>query len=103
MTTEELGKLLETSGLPVAYNAFPIGDAPALPFICYLYDDSNVFYADGEAYWGSGIYMVELYTKVKSPDVERAVEAVLNNIPFIKTETYLEDEKCFQIIYEIEV
>ena len=36
MTTEELGKLLETSGLPVAYNAFPIGDAPALPFICYL-------------------------------------------------------------------
>ena len=47
--------------------------------------------------------MVELYTKVKSPDVERAVEAVLNNIPFIKTETYLEDEKCFQILYEIEV
>lgn len=103
MTVEELGKLLESSGLPVAYNAFPIGDAPSLPFICYLYDDSNVFYADGEAYWGTGIYMVELYTKYKSPEVERVVEAVLSTIPFVKNETYLEDEKCFQIIYEIEV
>ena len=46
MSLEEIKKLLETTGLPVAYRAFPVGNAPPLPFICYLFSSTNNFNAD---------------------------------------------------------
>ena len=36
MTLENLYQLLESTGLPVVYRAWPIGGAPELPYICYL-------------------------------------------------------------------
>lgn len=105
MTLEAVKTLLESTGLPVVYRAFPEGDAPALPFVCYYSPYTNNFAADGVAYAIINHVNVELYTQVKDPTAEGKVEAALTGagIYWEKSETYLEDEKCFQILYVIEV
>lgn len=102
-TLEKMKNILETTGLPVAYYAFPEGEAPPLPFICYLVSGSNNFIADGAVYHKIDRLQVELYTEVKDPAAEEAVEGVLASFVWEKTETYIDSEKCYQIMYEIEV
>ena len=103
MTLQKLAALLETTGLPVAYRAFPVGQAPPLPYLCYLCTGTNNFDADDRVYQVFQGVDVELYTATKRPDRESAVEAALSGLCWEKTEEYLDDEKCYQIIYEIEV
>lgn len=105
MTLEDVKPLLESTGLPVAYRSFPEGGAPALPFLCYYSPYTNNFATDGVAYAIINHVNVELYTQVKDPTTEGKVEAALTGagIYWEKSETYLEDEKCLQILYEIEV
>lgn len=105
MTMEDVKTLLESTGLPVAYRAFPEDGAPALPFVCYHTPYSANLAADGVAYATINHINVELYTQVKDSATEEKVEAALTQagIYWEKSETYLEDEKCFQILYEIEV
>ena len=105
MTLQEFKPVLEATGLPVAYRAFPEGDAPALPFVCYHSPYTNNFAADGVVYATINHINVELYTQVKDPATEGRVEAALTGagIYWDKSETSLDDEKCFQILYEIEV
>lgn len=105
MTLEGIKTILEATGLPVAYRSFPEGGAPALPFLCYYSPYTNNFAADGVAYAIINHVNVELYTQVKDPTTEGKVEAALTGagIYWEKSETYLEDEKCLQILYEIEV
>ena len=103
MSLEDIKELLMQTGIPVAYRAFPVNQAPPLPFICYLYSYSNNFDADNQVYQKIGHISIELYTQSKSPEVEGAVETVLQNMCWEKSEEYLDDEKCYEIIYEIEV
>ena len=46
---------------------------------------------------------IELYTESKAPEAENAVEAALKDLCWEKSEEYLDDEQCYEIIYEIEV
>lgn len=89
----------------VAYLAFPEGEAPQLPFICYFVENSDNFGADNEVYFEVNRIAIELYTKYKSPADETLVENALkaNSIYWEKEETYLSDERCFEVIYHIEV
>lgn len=103
MSLEEFKSLLKTTGLPVAYYAFPEKNAPTLPFICYLVAFTNNFCADGKVYEKNNCIQVELYTKKKSHETEGKVEEALSPFYWDKTETYLETEKCFKITYELEV
>lgn len=103
MNLEEFKTLLETSGIPVAYYAFPEGESPGLPFICFLVNGSNNFSADGIVYKKVNRIQVELYTKNKSIESEEKVETALSSFFWEKEETYLEEEKCFEVIYELEV
>lgn len=105
MTMEDVKTLLESTGLPVAYRSFPEDAAPALPFVCYHTPYSVNFAADGVVYATINHINVELYTQAKDPATEGKVEAALTGagLYWDKSETYLEDEKCFQILYEIEV
>lgn len=103
MTLEELKASLEATGLPVVYGAFPESDAPALPVICYLETDSNNFYADGVVYYSQNSIQVELYLKYRSFLVERKVEKALKAFAWEKSVDYLSSERCYEIIYEIEV
>ena len=100
---EKLKNQLETTGLPLAYRAFPEGEAPPLPFLCYLIISSDSLFADGVVYYSANVVRVELYTKEKDPITEDKVEQALSSYLWDKTEEYIDSEKCYQIIYEIEV
>lgn len=103
MTLEDIQNLLEATGLPVAYRAFPEGHAPALPFICYLTSGTNNFGADNVTYHVINAVTVELYTDYKDPETEGKVEEALSSFFWDKDVEYLDSERCYQIIYEIEV
>ena len=103
MTLSELAKRLDSTGLQVTYWAWPEGEAPALPWICYLCEGSSNLFADGGVYHQTTEVVVELYTKDKEPDMEAKVEAVLHDFHWKKEEDYISTERCYQIRYEIEV
>lgn len=103
MTLQELSALLKTTGLPVTYRKWPENHSPPLPFICYIVAYSNNFAADGEVYYPINHIQVELYTKLKDQEMEARVETALAPFVWEKTETYIDTERCYQIMYEIEV
>ena len=101
MTQEELARRLTDTGLPVAYRAFRTRQDP--PYICFVYVYHTQFFADDEMYYSAGHYQVELYTAAKDLAAEARVEAALEGLCWEKSEEYLQDEKVYQILYEIEV
>lgn len=103
MTLEEIKDRLETTRLPVAYRAFPVGKAPPLPFLCYLFSYTNNFDADDRVYQVINRVTIELYTEAKDPATEMLVETALDGLCWEKSEEYLDDERCYEITYEIEV
>lgn len=92
---------LQSTGIPVAYRSFR--EPQATPFIVYYQTDSNNFSADNKVYQHIMGYTIELYTDQKSPDHEALVEQALNDYVWEKSETYVDSEKCFEIIYDVEV
>lgn len=103
MTLQEIKAMLDTTGLPVTYRAWPIDEAPPMPYICYLVAFSNNFGADNVVYWPINHLQIELYTELKDPESEGKVESALSSLYWDKTETYIDEERCYQILYEIEV
>lgn len=108
MTLAELKTILEgVTGFQgkVAYNAFPEGESVALPFICYRVTNTDNFGADNDVYKVITDIDIELYTALKSTETEGKIESALSaaDIFWNKTETYIDTERCFEIIYQIEV
>jgi len=89
----------------VAYRAFPVGAAPALPFICFQETESNNFLADSKVYHKITDVDIELYTEDKDPSTEEALESMLNSklLVWSKSEVYIESEDVLQIVYEISI
>lgn len=89
----------------VVYRAWPVGEAPALPFIVYLVQGSDNFGADDIVYKPINRVDIELYSKNKDTTSEGLIEALLESLSIYweKEEVYLDDEKCYEIIYSIEV
>lgn len=103
MTLEEIKNLLESTGFPVTYREWPKNQVPPMPYICYLESYSNNFAADGEVYCVFNHIQIELYTKLKDPEAEGKVQKALSSLFWEKTENRINTEKCYQILYEIEV
>lgn len=103
MTLAELKTLLDSTGLTVAYDFIPEESFTGYPFIVYREVQSNNMIADGKVYSVFRRIHVELYTKSKDLVSEGKVETALSNIPWKKTEDYIDNEKCYQIRYELEV
>jgi len=93
--------LLKTTDIPVAYHHFKTPPSP--PYIVYLFAYSSNFGADNKVYKETPNYQVELYTTKKDPGSEKLIEDLFdaNDIYWDKTETYLESEGLFQVLYEI--
>lgn len=104
-TPGEIKNIIEAAGLPVVYRAWREGEVPALPYVVYYAGRADNFAADGEVYFTAQAYTIELYSSLKDPDSEAAIEAALNaaGIFWTKDETYIEQEHMTEIIYEIEV
>ena len=102
MSHEKVMRMMEEMGLPFAYDHFV---EPEPPFLVFLYPKADNFAADGIAYFKINQLDIELYTDLKNPDLEETIEAVLlkHGIFYGKSETWIESEKLYEVLYETEV
>lgn len=93
------------SGSTVVYESFPVGEAPPLPFICWLETETDNFAADGVVYSETHRIDIELYAKARDLISEGNIEAKLNEygIFWDKEVDYLDSEKCFMTTYSITI
>ena len=105
MSYEEIAEMMQEIGLPFAYHHFAEGESPKPPFLLFLSPGENTFGADNLMYFSFKRLNIELYTDVKSPEIERQVEDVLtqHGIYYTKTETWIESERLYEVLYEVEV
>lgn len=103
MILEELYLILKSTGLPVAYSHFNERKSP--PYITYLSSYSSNFNADNRVYKKIDNIQIELYTKNKDLEVEKKLEDLLdeNEIAYETTEEWIDSEKLFQKIYEVQI
>lgn len=101
MDEAALKTLLETTGLPVAYHSFK--KPPSGPYIIYKVDVVEVRGSDGRNEIKQTTYLVELYTDKKDPELQAALEALLDErgINYQVFEMYIEPERMFQAAYTI--
>ncbi len=101
MDEATLFTLLKTTKLPVAYHHFT--SPPSPPYVVYLFSYSSNFGADNKVYDAEKNFQVELYTKTKDLASEKLIEDALNgaDVYWEKTETYIDSEGLYQVLYEI--
>lgn len=101
---DKIIQILEELGLPFAYDHFAEGEGPDPPFLCFRYPNSDNFAADGAVYFSITETDIELYTDRKDPETEKKLEDLLvkNDIFFDKTETWIESEKLYEVLYSFE-
>lgn len=104
MTLTDLYNILTSTGLPVAYQTFKPEENVKPPCITYEAAFSQNFGADNHVYLPFTNVDIFLFEKTKDGS-EAILENVLNaNMIFWdKTETYENDEKVYQIIYEVRI
>ena len=102
---DKLLSIIGEIGLPSAYDHFAEGEAVDPPFIIYLMPGSNNLSADGKVYYKINIIHIELYTDAKDPEVERQVEAVLDEpgIFYDKAEVWIDTEKLYEVLYSFQM
>lgn len=103
MTLEQFKTLLASTGMQVAYQYF--ANPPAMPFITYNQPTTNNFIADGVVYKEIKHMYVTLWTKKRDETSEALLKNVFlnNGIKWQRNENYLDEEKCYEITYEVEV
>lgn len=109
MNIKGLKNVLDSTGLPVAYHSWKLSDPnnppPKPPYIIYYLKNSDNTGADNKVYYKQNYYNVELYTNKKDIAVEQKLEDAFDSasIFYDKTESYIDEEKMFDILYEIEI
>lgn len=103
MKLSQLKTHLDSLSIPVAYNHFE--EETQLPYITYLIEESSNFIADNITYANIQQIRIELYTKLKDLQTENKIEDLLETleIPYETLEAYIDSEKCYQVVYFIEL
>lgn len=101
----DLIQAMKDTRLPWTFYEFGAGKAPPLPYLVYLLEESDDVFADGENYVPIQSVSMELYTTQKSRETEQLVEDCLrgNGIRWAKSEEYLDDEQCYEVIYDFQL
>jgi hypothetical protein len=101
---DKIIQILEELELPYAYDHFAEGEGPDPPFLCFRCPNSDNFAADGTVYFPITEIDIELYTDKKNPEIEKKLEGLLigSGIFFEKTETWIESEKLYEVLYSFE-
>ena len=102
---ERLVSIIKEMGIPYAYDHFAEGEAPDPPFLCYLLPGSGNFSADGKVYHRISEVRLELYTDFKDLSSEQQVETALDasGIFYNKTETWIDSEKLYEVLYSFDM
>lgn len=101
----KLLEIIKDIGIPNAYHHFAEGESPEPPFLIYILPASDNFSADGRVYFKANEVHIEIYTDYKSPNIEKKVEAVLDEhgIFYNKSEVFIESEKLYEVLYIFEM
>ena len=102
---EKLLSILDSIGIPYAYDHFAEGESPEPPFLCYLLPGSDNFSADGKVYHKISEVRPELYTDYKDLASEQKVEDTLDaaGLFYNKTETWIDSEKLYEVLYSFDM
>ena len=102
---EKLLSVLDSIGIPYAYDHFAEGESPEPPFLCYLLPGSSNFSADGKVYHRVSEVRLELYTDYKDLASEQKVEDAFDaaGIFYNKTETWIDSEKLYEVLYSFDM
>ena len=104
MTLTDLYNILTSTGLPVAYQAFKAEEGIKPPCITYEVAFSQNFGADNHVYSPFTRVDIFLFEAVKDGSEDLLEDALDANLIFWdKTETWENDEKVYQIIYEVTI
>lgn len=101
MTLPELAQKLNAL-YPTRYSHF--NSSQETPFICYLDDGSDNFFADNKVYVEGTLVNIELYTKTKDLAAEKKIKDMLNEneIPYDKAPTiFIESEGVYLCTFSI--
>ena len=77
---ETLLSVLDSIGIPYAYDHFAEGESPEPPFLCYLLPGSSNFSADGKVYHRVSEVRLELYMDCKDFASEQKVGDALDAV-----------------------
>lgn len=97
-----LFETLRNTGLPVAYGRFKSAKSP--PYIIYLGNGQNEFFADDGIFYKDNQYQVEYYYEEKDEAAERKIEEALTAAGYLYTKSediYVQSEDMFVIYYYI--
>lgn len=110
MTIKELGDLLATIHigqqlLPVAYDHFEekVGLKIVPPFILFRNIETTTIKADDKVHYQENNYIVDLVVEIRNIELETQLETLFNDnyLPYDKEETYLSNERVYQVRYFI--
>lgn len=103
MTLEELKTRCEKEGFKYAYGKFKEATEP--PHLIAITIDTDNFMADNKVYYGPIPIKLDYTYIYKNIEEQNKIEnKILGDIPWNKTEeTYLQDEKVWQVSYFFEI
>lgn len=105
MTYDDITNMLKEAGLPLAYDHFAEGESPEPPFLIFLFPGSDNMLADNGVYFKISQLNMELYTNKKDPELEEKLEDILtaHEIPWEKSEVWIDSEKMYEVLYQTEI
>lgn len=105
MSNEQIKDMLDEVGLSYEYDHFTAHNWIEPPFLVWRIPGSDNFFADGTTYAKIDSLDIELYSDQKDWENEKKIEDVLEKygITYQKTSEYLESEKMYEVLYEMEV
>lgn len=109
MTLQQIATMVGTMATAIggqyAYKLFSEGSAPNPPYILFYYPNNDDFVADNTNYVGIAQLNIEFYSDSKDFASEAKIEKTLNDngLVFTKDESYLNDEKLYEVLYITEV
>lgn len=103
MTLEELKTRCEKEGFKYAYGKFEEATEP--PHLIAITIDTDNFMADNKVYYGPIPIKLDYTYIYKNIEEQNKIEnKILGDIPWNKTEeTYVQDEKVWQVSYFFEI
>lgn len=107
MQLSDFNNLLQTVEIPVVYHSFQASgmEVKQPPYICWYVKESDNVPGDDKVVSKFNRINIELYTDYKNPELEQKLEDALDgaSIFYDKNELYIQAEKMFEILYEIEI
>lgn len=94
--------LLNTLSIPSFYDHAPEGTK--LPFLAIHTEQPDNFVADNSVFCEKWNFRIDLYTVNKDLKLEAEIKKLLNDneLPWVKTEQYLDEQNCWEIEFEFE-